>query len=105
MNKEGKIKRMRKTQLLKYVSGETGIVHEDVKDIFDKIFDKIRREVELGNQVEIPGFGIFTHRVRPPKRAYHLGGYARKEKAPKMIMLPEKKLPVFKPTKKFSIQV
>lgn len=94
---------MLKKDLIQYIVHETGIVTEDVRNIIDIAFEKIREEVSQGNRVEITNFGIFTYKVRPPKRAYYLGGPRRKTKKPKMIMLPEKKLPHFKPTKKFSI--
>jgi len=89
---------MNKAKLIEKVSERVKIRSNVAKVIVDTIFDAMRESLEKGERIEIRGFGSFTVR--------DYGGYkGRNPKTGKVVDVPPKKLPYFKPGKELQEMV
>jgi integration host factor subunit beta len=95
---------MAKHNLVKDITAATGIIQTDVELVLNATIELIRERVSQGKEVHLNGFGIFKTRIRPPKIARNLKGKGNKRKNPEPIHLPAKRVPHFKPSKKFLTQ-
>ncbi len=85
---------MRKCEIVKSVSQQTGVERFDVELIIDAAIQQIRNNVSDGKTVHFRGFGSFGPVTRKAKKVRHI-------KANKQMILPERKVPHFKPSKNY----
>jgi DNA-binding protein HU-beta len=64
------------------------------KQLIDTFCDTIMSEVKQGNRVQISGFGTFELRNRKAKKG-------RNPQTGEQIVIPERSVPFFKPSKDF----
>jgi nucleoid DNA-binding protein len=83
---------MKKVELIKVVSLDTGIGQKDVTSILDSIFVQISEHLKEENEVVIKDFGAFTLETRPARKG-------RNPKTGEPISIPERKVVKFKPFK------
>jgi nucleoid DNA-binding protein len=89
---------MTKADLVEQVAEKTGLTRTDVAATVDSFLDAIKRALESGSNIEIRGFGTF--KIKPRK--------ARKARNPRtgdVVPVPDRKIPVFKPSNEFKILV
>lgn len=90
---------MNKSELIKTVSAQ--YPHLDARDVemaIRRMFDYLCDALAAGERVELRGFGSFSMRVRPAKRG-------RNPKTGEVVLVPEKRIPHFKPGKELREQV
>lgn len=92
---------MKKQELIEAISSRTGFVQIDVDKVMSAALQIIRETISSGEPVRINNFGVFTSRIRPKKIARAMKGSS---KNPAPIILPEKMVAQFKPTKEFIIE-
>ena len=51
---------MNKSQLINAVAEQTAVSKNDVKKVFDALFDMAEKQLVDGDKVVISGFGVFT---------------------------------------------
>lgn len=83
---------MKKTELIKAVSIDTGIGQKDVTSIFDSIFIQISEDLKKGNEVTVKDFGTFKLETRSARKG-------RNPQTGEVIDIPEKQVVKFKPFK------
>lgn len=88
---------MTKQDLVNTVAVQTGLNSYQVKVIIEQSLDVIRHKVMRGEAVTIRGFGTFQTRQRKAKPARNIG-------AGEQILVPARKVVVFKPSKDFKIE-
>lgn len=82
-----------KINLVSTIAEETGISEKEVSKIFDSTFKVIKRELLIGNSVEIPKYGTFD--IKKIK-----GGYHKNPLTGDYVYIPERVMN-FKPSFKF----
>jgi nucleoid DNA-binding protein len=85
---------MTKADLVEQVAEKTGLTRTDVAATVDAFLDAVKRALESGSNIEIRGFGTF--KIKPRK--------ARKARNPRtgdVVPVPDRKIPVFKPSNEF----
>ena len=85
---------MTKADLVEQVAEKTGLTRTDVAATVDAFLDAVKRSLENGSNIEIRGFGTF--KIKPRK--------ARKARNPRtgdVVPVPDRKIPVFKPSNEF----
>ncbi len=85
---------MTKADLVEQVAEKTGLTRTDVAATVDAFLDAVKRSLENGANIEIRGFGTF--KIKPRK--------ARKARNPRtgdVVPVPDRKIPVFKPSNEF----
>ncbi|UCC78760.1 MAG: integration host factor subunit beta [Candidatus Zixiibacteriota bacterium] len=85
---------MTKADLVEQVAEKTGLTRTDVAATVDAFLDAVKRTLENGSNIEIRGFGTF--KIKPRK--------ARKARNPRtgdVVPVPDRKIPVFKPSNEF----
>ena len=85
---------MNKAELIAKVAQKTEMTKKDTEKIVSAVWDTIIEEVAEGNKIQIIGFGTFEQRIRKE----HIG---RKPGTDEQIIVPESKIPAFKPGKTF----
>jgi DNA-binding protein HU-beta len=83
---------MNKKELIKSVVEATGLSKKDVTAIVDSVFDTITSALSQGQDVKISGFGTFKIKERAARKA-------RNPQTGEEILIPENKVPAFKPAK------
>ncbi len=89
---------MRKDELIQAISDRTGLTRTDVRHVIETFISIVKDQLINGDSVVMRGFGTFTVRVRKPR-------VARDINRNKPIMLPERRVPFFKPSEKFIKEV
>ena len=91
---------MTKADIVDIVSHATGLTKVDTEAVIDGFIATISDSLQRGKRIEFRGFGSFSLKVRKPKKARNPG-------TGEEIRLPERIVPVFKPSKilKDSIKV
>ncbi len=91
---------MTKADIVDIVSHATGLTKVDTEAVIDGFIATISNSLQRGKRIEFRGFGSFSLKVRKPKKARNPG-------TGEEIRLPERIVPVFKPSKilKDSIKV
>jgi len=84
---------MTKADLVERVSRRTGLKKRDVQVVVDGFLSAVRRSLEEGGKVELRGFGSFKTRLLPERKA-------RNPRTGEAVHLPEREMPLFKPSKK-----
>lgn len=83
---------MTKADIVDVVSSATGLTKVDTEAVIDGFLATITDSLQRGERVEFRGFGSFSLKVRKPKKARNPG-------TGEEIHLPERIVPVFKPSK------
>ena len=83
---------MTKQEIVDVVSGATGLTKIETETVMNGIMSTIIDSLASNQRVELRGFGTFGIKYRMPKKA-------RNPKTGDPIFLPERYVPVFKPSK------
>lgn len=86
---------MTKADLVAEIAHKTGLEREEVGRVVEAFMDTIKSSLLEGNHYELRGFGTFQVRKRATKVARNI---AKNES----MVIPERLVPVFKPSKKFT---
>ena len=85
---------MTKADLVEEVSGKTGLTRTDVAVVVDAFLEVVKKSLEDGNNIEIRGFGTFKIKLRKARKA-------RNPRTGEEVPVPDRKVPVFKPSNEF----
>ena len=85
---------MTKADLVGRVAEKTGLTKTDVAVVMDSIIENIKLSMEKGHNIEFRDFGTFKVQLRKAR-------LARNPKTGESIPIPERKVPVFKPSPAF----
>lgn len=85
---------MTKADLVESVAEKTGLTRTDVAEVVDKFLEAIKQSLEGGNNIEIRGFGTFKIKHRKSRKA-------RNPRTGEEVPVPDRKVPVFKPSSEF----
>ena len=80
---------MTKADLVEQVAEKTGLTRTDVAVVVDTFLDTVKKSMEMGNNIEIRGFGLRKARK------------ARNPRTGDEVPVPDRKVPVFKPSNEF----
>ena len=83
---------MTKAELAIQVSRAVGVTRKEAQLIVATVLDSIVVTLREGDKVEIRGFGTFRTRMRRPR-------VARNPRSGERVVVPEKTVPFFKPSK------
>ncbi|MBU4446315.1 integration host factor subunit beta [bacterium] len=83
---------MTKADIVDVVSRATGLTKVDTEAVVDGFLATIIDSLQRGERIEFRGFGSFSLKLRKPKKARNPGTGDE-------IYLPERIVPVFKPSK------
>ncbi len=72
---------------------DTGITKRELYDIVSEVFEIIEESLKRGEKVQISGFGTFVVKHRRKKKG-------RNPRTGEEVPVPERKVVVFKPSKK-----
>ncbi len=84
---------MTKADIVNIVAHETGLTKIDTQAVVEGFLSTVSNALHRGERVEFRGFGSFNLKKRKPKKARNPG-------TGEEIRLPERVVPVFKPSKK-----
>ena len=85
---------MTKADLVETVVEKTGLTRTDVAVVVEKFLGTIKEALESGNNIEIRGFGTFKIKQRKARKA-------RNPRTGEEVAVPDRKVPVFKPSNEF----
>jgi nucleoid DNA-binding protein len=85
---------MTKADLVEGVASKTGLTKTDVAVVVDNFLDAIKGALEGGKNIEIRGFGTFKVKLRKARKA-------RNPRTGDEVPVPDRKVPVFKPSNEF----
>ena len=85
---------MTKADLVEIVASKTGLTRSDVATVVDEFLESVKRTLENGNNIEIRGFGTFKIKARKARKA-------RNPRTGEEVPVPDRKVPVFKPSNEF----
>lgn len=85
---------MTKADLVEKVAEKTGLTRTDVAVIVDNFLATIKKSLETGHNIEIRGFGTFKIKLRKARKA-------RNPRTGDVVPVPDRKVPVFKPSNEF----
>jgi nucleoid DNA-binding protein len=85
---------MTKADLVEKVAEKTGLTRTDVAVAIDSVLDAIKKALEEGNNIEIRGFGTFKVKPRKARKA-------RNPRTGEVVPVPDRNIPVFKPSNEF----
>ena len=85
---------MIKADLVDKIVERTQYAQKDVAITINNLFTAIKAGMAEGNNIEIRGFGTYKVKLRK-------GRPARNPRTVETIQFPDRKLPVFKPSKEF----
>ena len=83
---------MIKQDIVDNVANATGLTKVEVEAVLNESFSEIIKALSSNDKIELRGFGTFSVKHRLPKQA-------RNPKTGDPIFLPERYVPVFKPSK------
>ncbi len=86
---------MTKAELVTEIAIQTGYDRATILNVLESAMLNVKRSVASGNNVYLRGFGSFITKTRAQK-------IARNITAKKSIVVPEHKIPAFKPSDEFS---
>lgn len=89
---------MTKAELVNQVAISTGYTRKETLEIIEAAVAELKATVAAGEGVFLRGFGTFGTKTRKQK-------IARNIKANASIVVPEHKIPAFKPAKEFAAAV
>jgi len=85
---------MTKADLVEEVAGKTGLTRTDVAVVVEAFLEAVKKSLENGNNIEIRGFGTFKVKQRKARKA-------RNPRTGIEVPVPDRKVPVFKPSNEF----
>ena len=85
---------MTKADLVEKVAERTGLTRTDVAVVVDSFLDTIKKSMEEMQNIEIRGFGTFKIKLRKARKA-------RNPRTGDEVPVPDRKVPVFKPSNEF----
>jgi len=85
---------MTKADLVEEVAGKTGLTRTDVAEVVEAFLEAVKKSLENGNNIEIRGFGTFKVKQRKARKA-------RNPRTGREVPVPDRKVPVFKPSNEF----
>ena len=83
-----------KADLVEQVAEKTGLTRTDVAAAVDSMLEAIKKSLETGKNIEIRGFGTFKIKPRKARKA-------RNPRTGEEVPVPDRKIPVFKPSNEF----
>ncbi|MCQ2310908.1 MAG: HU family DNA-binding protein [Paludibacteraceae bacterium] len=86
---------MTKAELVTEIAIQTGYDRSTILNVLESAMLNVKKSVAGGNNVYLRGFGSFITKVRAQK-------VARNITAKKSIVVPEHKIPAFKPSDDFT---
>ena len=86
---------MTKAELVSEIALQTGYDRTTILNVVEAVMGTVKKSVSEGEGVFLRGFGTFTTKTRARK-------VARNITAQKSIVVPEHKIPYFKPSDDFS---
>ncbi len=89
---------MTKSDLIKVISDETGILRKDTAIIVDAFLDTVKNSIIEGKHIEIRGFGTYNLKTRKPRSG-------RNPKTGERIPVPERTVATFKFSRSFNDEV
>lgn len=92
------IKKMTKADIVNEISKTTGIEKANVLETIEKFMEIVKDSLAHGENVYLRGFGSFIVKVRSEKTARNISKNTT-------IIIPEHKIPAFKPAKVFMEEV
>ncbi|HUU45009.1 MAG TPA: HU family DNA-binding protein [Acidobacteriota bacterium] len=85
---------MTKADLVEICAEKTGLTRTDVAVTVDAFLDAVKQSLETGKNIEIRGFGTFKVKLRKARKA-------RNPRTGAEVPVPDRKVPVFKPSNEF----
>lgn len=85
---------MTKADLVEEVAGKTGLTRTDVGMVVEAFLEAVKKSLENGHNIEIRGFGTFKIKQRKARKA-------RNPRSGEEVPVPDRKVPVFKPSNEF----
>lgn len=85
---------MTKADLVERVAEKTGLTRTDVMVVVETFLEQIKKTLEEGQNIEIRGFGTFKVKARKARKA-------RNPRTGEEVPVPDRKVPVFKPSNEF----
>ena len=89
---------MTKAEIVREIAQSTGIDKASVLETVEKFMDAVKDSLANGENVYLRGFGSFIVKTRSQKTARNISKNT-------FIIIPEHKIPAFKPAKVFMEQV
>ena len=89
---------MTKAEIVKEVSKSTGIEANTVMAVVEGFMEAVKGSMAKGENVYLRGFGTFEVKTRAQKTARNITKNTT-------VIIPEHKVPTFKPCAEFKIQV
>jgi len=81
-----------KADMVDIISEATGLTKVETEAVITGFIEKLKDTLKQGERIEFRGFGSFSVKKRKPKKARNPG-------TGETIYLPERYVPVFKPSK------
>jgi nucleoid DNA-binding protein len=85
---------MTKADLVEKIVEKTGLTRTDVAVVVDSFLDAVKNAMKEGHNLEIRGFGTFKIKSRKARKA-------RNPRTGEEVPVPDRKVPVFKPSNEF----
>lgn len=89
---------MTKAEIVAEISKQTGVEREKALKIVEAFMVTVKEQVVAGEDIFLRGFGTFTTKTRAQK----LGRLIKENKS---VVVPEHKIPYFKPCEEFKAQL
>lgn len=89
---------MTKAEIVAEISKQTGVEREKALKIIEAFMVTVKEQVVAGEDIFLRGFGTFTTKTRAQK-------VGRLIKENKSVVVPEHKIPYFKPCEEFKAQL
>ncbi len=89
---------MVKAEIVDVLAEQTGLTKLETKTIVEGVISTISESLLRGERVDLRGFGNFSVKIRKSK-------VARNPNTGEEVIVPERAVPVFKPSKHFVQQV
>jgi len=83
---------MTKADVIARIASQTGLTKTDVREVVEGFLDSVKFSLKKDDPLEIRGFGTFQLVSRAPRKA-------RNPRTGDEVLIPERKQPVFKPSK------
>jgi nucleoid DNA-binding protein len=81
-----------KKEIVKEVAKATGLTQRETMAVVEEFLRTVSKTLAANDRIELRGFGVFSTKLRKPK-------VARNPKTGEVIHVPERIVPVFKPSK------
>lgn len=89
---------MTKAEIVSEIAKSTGVDKETALTVVESFMENVKEALSHGESVYLRGFGSFIIKERAEKTARNI---SKKE----TIIIPKRRIPAFKPSKKFSAKV